>query len=213
MPAYSTQMPQRTLLWYLLDADAGKAAWLLQPDSKRLPPQLALHLARQAQPATLPAGKISGPVVSAAPHLDYPAPILQILGVENRASTVLYHLHVRSVRNAPEIELAVEGDRPIEATLDLSADHKLPAHFWRTAEGSRWLQLIGVPPEGLDLTLQTSNSTDLAVTFLDRSYGVPAPAAALRAARPALTTQSQDGDLTIVYRSVRLSATENAPGP
>jgi hypothetical protein len=212
MPAYSTQMPQRTLLWYLLDADAGKAAWLLQPDSKRLPPQLALHAGNPAQPSTLPAGNIAGPVVSTAPHLDYPAPLLQILGVENRASTVLYHLHVRSVRNAPEIELAVAADRPLEATLDLSADHKLPAHFWRASDGSRWLQLIGVPPEGLDLTLKTSNSTDLAVTFLDRSYGVPATGAALRAARPALTTQSQDGDLTIVYRSVRLSATENAPG-
>jgi Peptidase family M28 len=212
MPAYSTQMPQRTLLWYLLDADAGQAAWLLQPDSKSLPPQVALHTTRKAQQKTLPTGIIAGPVVSTAPHLDYPAPLLQILGVENRASTVFYHLHVRSVRNAPEIELAVADDRVVEATLDLGAEHKLPAHFWHTADGSRWLQLIGVPPEGLDLTLETSNATDLAVTVLDRSYGVPETAVALRSAQPALTTQSQDGDLTIVYRSVRLSAAETAPG-
>jgi hypothetical protein len=150
-------------------------------------------------------------VVSAAPQLDYPAPLLQILGVENRGSTVLYHLHLNSVRDAPEIELAVADDRPVEATLDLSAGHKLPAHFWRTADGSRWLQLIGVTPEGLDLTLETSNATDLALTILDRSYGVPAMAGTSRAPS-GLTTQSQDGDLTIVYRSVRLSATETASG-
>ena len=212
MPEYSEQMPQRTLLWYTLDADTGKAAWLLQPDSKRLPPQFALHSASRVQQPTLPAGNITGPVVATAARIDYPAPVMQILGMENRDGSVLYHLHVRSLRNAPEIELAVADDRAVRATLDLSADRKLPAKLWRTADGSRWLKLVGVRPEGIDLTLETSKATDLAVTLLDRSYGVPASGAALRRAQPAVTTPSQDGDLTIVYRSVRLSAAENAPG-
>jgi hypothetical protein len=47
---------------------------------------------------------------------------------------------------------------------------------------------------------------------LDRSYGVPSLPNAVRHAHPLLTTQSQDGDLTIVYRSVRLSAREAASG-
>jgi hypothetical protein len=212
MPEYSSRMPQRTLLWYLLDADAGKAAWLLQPDSKSLPPQLALHGMSEPQQAALPAGTIAGPVSAPAPQLDYPAPLLQVRSVENQSNTVLYHLHLSSARNAPEIELAVAEDRSMGATLDLGPDQKLPARFWRSADGSRWLQLIGVPPEGIDLTLKTSNATDLALTILDRSYGVPAAGAALRNRRPALTTASQDGDLTIVYRSVRLSAAEPAPG-
>lgn len=210
-PAYSAQMPQRTLLWYALDADTGKAAWVLQPDSKRRPPQLALHAASRVQQAPLPEGNISRVIVAEAPHLDYPAPQLQLLGIETRAGGVLYHLHVRSARNAPEIELAVADDRAVKATLKLGADHKLPAHFWRAADGSRWLQLIGVAPEGLDLELETSNATDLTVTLLDRSYGLPATGAALRHAIPALTTASQDGDLSIVYRSVRLGAPQGAP--
>ncbi len=212
MPAYTLQMPQRTLLWYLLDADSGHAAWLLQPDSKRLPPQFALHATERAPHASLPAGNITGPVASIAPHWDYPAPQLQILSVENRNRTAIYHLHVRSPRNAPEIELAVADDRPAEATLDLGSGHRVPAHFWRARDGSRWLQLIGVPPEGLDLTVQTSNATDLAVTVLDRSYGLPTIPDAVRSAKSLLTTQSQDGDLSIVYRTVHLSATEMASG-
>jgi hypothetical protein len=124
----------------------------------------------------------------------------------------VYHLHVRSLRNAPEIEIAIADDRPAEATLDLSAGHTLPAHFWRAKDGSRWLQLIGVPPEGLDLTVETSNASDLAVTVLDRSYGLPKTPDGVRSARLPLTTQSQDGDLTIVYRIVHLSATQAAPG-
>ena len=55
-PAYSAQMPQRTLLWYALDADSGRARWVLQPDSKRAPPQLALH----DDPATLAPGLAHG---------------------------------------------------------------------------------------------------------------------------------------------------------
>ena len=212
MPEYTRQMPQRTLLWYMLDADAGTATWLLQPDSKRLPPQLALHPRQRPQPLRLPESTIAGPVLSAAARLDYPAPSLQLLGAERRGSGVLYHLHVRSARNAPEIELAVAEDRAIEATLEPSAGQKLPAHFWRSADGSRWLQLIGVTPEGIDLTLETSGATDLVVTLLDRSYGVPETAGALRRAPAALTTQSQDGDLTIVYRSIRLSAAQGPPG-
>jgi hypothetical protein len=212
MPEYSSEMPQRTLLWYQLDADAGRATWLLQPDSKRLPPQLALHATPKVQQSALPTGNIAAPVVSVAPRLDIPAPLLQVLGMEIRDQQVFYHLHLRSVRNAPEIELAIADDRPVEATLDLDADHKLPAHFWRTSDGSRWLQLIGVPSAGLDLTLEAPKANDLALTILDRSYGVPASAGAPRGAKPALTTQSQDGDLTIVFRSVRLSAAQTAPG-
>ncbi len=129
--------------------------------------------------------------------------------MEKRAGKVLYHLHVRSARNAPEIELAIAEDRPVEVTLDVDAEHRVPAHFWRAADGSRWLQLIGVTADGLDLTLETSSVADLALTVVDRSYGVPVIADGLRSAQPGLTTQSQDGDLTILYRSVRLSATES----
>jgi hypothetical protein len=213
MPAYSTQMPQRTLLWYVLDADAGRATWILQPDSKRSPPQLDLRASGPAPQSPLPAGPLAGLLRANAPHLDYPPPLVEIRSVEHRGGTVQYHLHLSSARHAPEIELGVAEDRAIEATLEPGAEQSLPARFWRSADGSRWLQLIGVGPEGIDLTLETSNAADLAVTVLDRSYGVPASGAALRSARPALTTPSQDGDLTIVYRAVRLGATETAPAP
>jgi hypothetical protein len=42
--------------------------------------------------------------------------------------------------------------------------------------------------------------------LLDRSYGLPPEGAALRTVGPAVTTASQDGDLTIVYRTLTLKA-------
>jgi hypothetical protein len=144
-------------------------------------------------------------VAVAASRIDYPPPEISILGIERRANGARYHVHVRSPRGAPEIELAVADGRPINATVD-TGDQKLPAKFWRAADGVRWLQLVGAGPEGLDLTLDTSNTGNLAVTLLDRSYGLPAAGAALRPPGAAVTTASQDGDLTIVYRSVQLGA-------
>ncbi len=134
MPAYTSKMPQRTLLWYLLDADTGTATWLLQPDSKRAPPQLALHPAQHPQPLRLPEGTIAVRY-DPQPHAStIRRHSCSCWALKSRGSTVLYHLHVRSVRNAPEIELAVAEDRVIEATLEPSAGQKLPAHFWRAAE-------------------------------------------------------------------------------
>jgi len=211
LPAYSTRMPQRTLLWYLLDGDSGQSAWLLQPDSKSLPPQFTLRAVKQPQQATLPEGIIAGPVIARAPHLNYAAPELQVLSVEHQGSSVLYRVHVHSARNANEVELVVAGDRAIAATLDLEAEHRVPAHFWRASDGSRWLQLIGVPEQGLDLTLEAPGEADLNLTLLDRSYGVPPGSGVRRAVARPRTTASQDGDLTIVYRSVRLSASDTAP--
>ena len=146
-----------------------------------------------------------------ATHLDLPAPELELLGVEHQGNSVQYRIHVRSVRNADEIELVVAGERAISATLDLGGEHRVPAHFWRSADGSRWLQLIGVEPEGLDLTLETPGSAGLTLTLLDRSYGVPAGSPARLPAGKARTTASQDGDLTIVYRSVQLPAAQAPP--
>jgi Peptidase family M28 len=210
-PEYSTRMPQRTLLWYTLNADTGVASWRLQPDSQRLPPQLALRSPGPTLPPILPAGNIKGSVAATAPRINYPPPEMSILGIERRADGARYHVHVRSPRGAPEIELTVADDRPIRATVDV-ADQKLPAKFWRATDGGRWLQLVGVGPEGLDLTLDTANTGEVALTLLDRSYGVPGAGATLRHPAPAVTTASQDGDLTIVYRSVRLGALQNSPG-
>lgn len=212
-PEYTKHMPQRTLLWYTLDADTGQARWHLQPDSQRLPPQLALHSSNARSLSALPKGIIAGPVSATAQPVDLPAPELRVLGVQTQAGGARYHLHVRSARAAPEIELAVTDNHVLGATLDLSAEHRLPAKFARAADGGRWLQLVGVPAEGLDLTLESTSAGDLDVTLLDRSYGVPASGATLRPKGPAVTTRSQDGDLTIVHRTVRLSAAQPASDP
>ena len=210
-PAYSTQMPQRTLLWYALDADSGKARWILQPDSKRSAPQLAFDGAGETRPASLPVGNISAISAVPAPRLDYAAPQLQIIEAQPRDGGIVYRLHLHSARAAPEIELAFPRNRAVTSVALLIDGKNIPAQLWRAPDGTSWLDLIGAPPEGIDLEVVIPDAGDIALKLLDRSYGLPAAGAALRPAGLSVTTASQDGDLTIVYRSITLTPLQHAP--
>ncbi len=212
-PTYSPQMPQRTLLWYALDADSGKARWILQPDSKRSPPQLAFDAGAAAQSTALLTGNITGVSTAPAPRLDYSAPQLQILDAQPRDAGSAYRLHLRSARAAAEIGLAFPRDRAVTSVTLLSEGQRIPAHLWRAPDGTGWLDLIGAPPEGIDLEVVVPEAGEIAAHLLDRSYGLPAAGAALRPDGPSLTTPSQDGDLTIVYRAITLAPLQHAPDP
>ena len=211
-PEYSAQMPQRTLLWYVLDADAGSARWLLQPDSKRSPPQLALRDQAPPPTARVPHGIVDRLHVTAAPRLDYAPPEMQVLGTAAIDGGSVHRLRLRSVRGAPEIELAVPDARATGATLIDAGGQRLPVKPWRAGDRTSRLQFIGAPAEGVVVELRTRGTSELAVTLLDRSYGLPAAGSALRPPGPALTTASQDGDLTIVQRSYRLPGLPGLPG-
>jgi Peptidase family M28 len=202
---YSQQMPQRTLLWYALDADSGAARWILQPDSKRSAPQLGFDGALEHGAASLPVGNIAGVHTSAAPRLDYPAPELEIITATARADGIAYHLRLRSARGASELELALPPAMKSGAATLLDGAQRMPAHFWRAPDGTGWLNLVGATPAGVELELVLPDSGSHTLRLLDRSYGLPPEGAMLRPDGPALTTASQDGDLSIVYRSVTLS--------
>ena len=202
---YSQQMPQRTLLWYALDADSGAARWILQPDSKRSAPQLEFNGEHEQLAASLPAGNISGVHAATAPHLDYAAPQLQLIDAQPRADGVAYHLRLRSARGSPEIELAIPPTLKLQSATLIDGAQRLPAHFWRAPDGTGWLDLIGAADTGVELELVVPDSKPCTLRLLDRSYGLPPEGAVFRPDGPALTTASQDGDLSIVYRSVTLA--------
>jgi hypothetical protein len=212
-PTYSARMPQRTLLWYVLDADAGRARWVLQPDSKSTPPQLVLHDDQAALEPALPTGIVAGVHRAAAPKLDYAAPELQLLDAMATERGTVYRLRLRSPRGAPELELALPDGHATSATLLAEGGRRLPVKFWRAANHTLWLQLIGAPAEGVVLEVEVPGAQEVATVLLDRSYGLPAAGAELRRPGAQLTTASQDGDLTIVQRAYTLSRTQLAPNP
>ena len=205
-PPYSKEMPQRTLLWYALDADSGSARWILQPDSKRSAPQLDFDDTAANREATVPMGNISGVHTASAPRLGYAAPELALIDAASHGSATTYRVRLRSARAAAEIELALPPTMNVQSAALIDGEQRLPAHFLRAPDGTKWLDLIGVGEAGVELELTVPGSDAHTVHLLDRSYGLPPEGAALRAVGPAVTTASQDGDLSIVYRSLTLKA-------
>ncbi|MDE2252326.1 MAG: M20/M25/M40 family metallo-hydrolase [Gammaproteobacteria bacterium] len=211
-PPYSTRMPQRTLLWYALDADRGRAHWVLQPDSKRDPPRIDFAATSAAPLPATPVGVIASLRYAAAPRLAYAAPELQPLPAAPGDPAGLRRVHLRSMRAAPELQLAFPRGFPLKSVQVLDGARAIAAHPWRGPDGTSWLELVGLGPDGVDLAIDTGAPAAAAPTatrslrLADRSYGLPPAGAALRAPPPTLTTPSQDGDLTIVYRSVELGA-------
>ncbi len=202
--AYSADMPQRTLLWYALDADSGTARWILQPDSKRSAPQLGFDPAPERRADSLPMGIIAGLNSAPAPHLDYAPPQLEVIDAVARDGGYAWRLRLRSPRGAAELELAIPRGVEVKSLAVLSGALRVPAKLWRAPDGTGWLQLVGAAAAGVELELVAPDSKAFSFRLLDRSYGLPAVGAALRQPGPTLTTASQDGDLSIVYRSVTL---------
>jgi hypothetical protein len=202
--AYSLEMPQRTLLWYALDADSGAARWILQPDSKRSAPQLAFDAAQERHVTSLPLGIVSGVDSAPAPRLDYAPPQLDIIDSTARGADYAWHLRLRSPRAAAELALAIPRGVIVKSLAVLSGAERVPAKLWRAPDGTGWLDLVGATGAGVELELVAPDSNAFSFRLLDRSYGLPAAGAALRQPGPALTTASRDGDLSIVYRSITL---------
>jgi hypothetical protein len=202
--AYSSAMPQRTLLWYALDADSGTARWILQPDSKRSAPQLGFDPAHERRADLLPLGIVAGVNSAPAPHVEYPSPQLEVVDAHARDGGYAWHLRLRSPRAAAELELAVPRGVAVNSLAVLSGAQRVPAQLWRAPDGTGWLDLVGAGDAGVELELVAPDSNALTLRLLDRAYGLPAIGAALRQAGPTLTTASQDGDLSIVYRSITL---------
>ena len=198
-PTYSAQSPQRTLVWYAQDADHHDARWVTQTDSHRVPIELAITRLFNRSGQSIP-----------APLLNLQAPQLEILKAEARGDERVYRLKIRSLRAAPEIELALPAALEVRTVSVLSSGQTHTVLPWRDPSQTGWLKLIGVPPEGLELEVTTGATRDGAFRIIDRSYGLPEAAAAPHARRPD-ETSSQDGDLTIVYRSVRLPPIARAP--
>jgi hypothetical protein len=66
--------------------------------------------------------------------------------------------------------------------------------------------MVGLPAAGVEFSVDTAAPMPLAVQVFDQSYDL-VEGRNLQRARPANATSSQDGDLTVVHRTVSLDPT------
>jgi hypothetical protein len=205
LPRYTAESPQRLNLRYELDADSQRAQWVADPLSSAVPAPL-LHAAAFARSAPPASSWNRDKWVAPATALPLASPWLTLISVEGGAQQRLhYRVRVASARGAPVVTLqfppeaqvrrvSVEGAEP--ADLEVRPRHL--NHGWSQ------LRLTSVPPDGQQLSFEAGIPA-FELRLQDESFGLPDAGAVLQLARPATAVPWQDGDVTIVTRSYRLS--------
>jgi hypothetical protein len=69
--------------------------------------------------------------------------------------------------------------------------------------GATLLDIVALPEAGVEFSIDAAGRTPVAVQVFDQSYAFP-QGQSLPRARPSNAISSQDGDLTVVHRTVSL---------
>jgi hypothetical protein len=206
LPTYSAAWPQRLTIEYWFNADNDHAHWWVWAASGHLPTPMLRAGSFDPVPRPRLAGYPQLGFFADAPKLSLPAPQLEVISAAPTAQgRTHYELKIRSLREAPigfVIFPAAAAVQEIVVATQVGPQHaKL-----RELPGGATAFRLGFIAEGLPFGIDAA-SVPLAIQVFDQSYGLPetiAQGKALLESRPLNATSSQDGDGTVVQRTVRL---------
>jgi Peptidase family M28 len=211
LPIYSAHWPERINVEYWYDADTGQSHYLALCDSLRLP--AAFAAAAHFDPAPRPrfAGSASLAFYAAAPTVALAAPELTVTSQSTAASQAAgsvthFELRLRSPRGAPEALVVFPAGAHVADIGLATATGPTRARLGTLRSGATLLDMVGLPPAGVEFSVDTLGPIPVAVQVFDQSYDL-AEGRNLQRVRPTNATSSQDGDLTVVHRTVSLDPT------
>jgi hypothetical protein len=214
LPTYSAEWPQRVNIEYWFDADTGESHYLARPDSLRLPAALAAAAHFDPMPRPRFLGSAAAAFYAAAPRLALAAPELTVTSAPMPAwqsvaafqpagSTTRFGLHLRSARGAPEALVVFPASAQVAQVTVATATGPLRTKLGRLRSGATLLDMVGLPAAGVEFSIDAAGPLPVEVQVFDQSYDCP-QGRALQRARPPNAISSQDGDLTVVHRTVSL---------
>jgi hypothetical protein len=215
LPTYSTEWPQRINLEYWFDSDTGQSHYLARCDS-RLPAALAAaarfdaaprpRFPGSASPAFYAAASTTTPRHSmAAPELLLTAPpASQAMTSQPAGSLTHYAIRLRSARGAPEALVVFPASAQVGSVTFTTAEGPVQAKLIQLKSGATLLDIVALPAGGVEFSVDAAGQQPVSIQVFDQSYALPEEGQALQRARPANATSSQDGDLTVVHRTVSL---------
>jgi len=205
MPTYSTDWPQRVNVEYWLDADSGKGHWWTQTASLHLPRAMGEAMKFDPEPRERFAGYWYKGFFAQATALKLTPPELTPVVVADSPSPAHVELLLRSMRSAPTAFVVFPANANIQSVVLATPVGALRAKLHTLRNGSTVLLAPGMPATGLRFGID--GATPMTVQVFDVSYGLPEElpdGKSLQRARPKNATSSQDGDVTVVQRTVRL---------
>jgi hypothetical protein len=203
LPTYSADWPQRINFEYQQDEAQHQAVWVAEPDSLKLPADVAAAAAFGAKLRVEYLGGWVHAFYAPAPWSALDAPLLTLSAAQAHSGGVTrYKVHLQSMRGAPEIDVSFPGAAQIrEIILDeASGERRVP--LLDTQNGMTRLHVVGLKPQGMDFAVDV-RGTSLEAHLFDQSYSLPG-GEFLQRVRSREATSSQDGDTTIVQNTVTL---------
>jgi hypothetical protein len=215
LPTYSAEWPERVNLEYWWDADTAQSHYLARCDSLRLPAALAAAADFDPVPRPRFAGSGSLSFYAAAPRLEFAAPELELVAQPAAAaqstsasrggdSAAHYQLRLRSARGAPEALVVFPASAQVADIALATAAGPARTQLGRLRSGATLLDIVSLPAGGVEFGVDAAGP--MTVQVFDQSYDFP-QGGNLQRARPPNAASSQDGDLTVVHRTVSLSPT------
>jgi hypothetical protein len=212
LPTYSASWPQRVNVEYWVDADSGRAHWWTQAASLHLPRTMAEALHFDPVPRErFPGYPLEG-FFADAPAVKLAAPELQQLSAtsgasaSNGAAVSHVELLLHSPRGAPAAFVIFPASAAVQEIAIATPSGPLRAKLHQLRNGTTVLRAPGLPEAGLKFAIDAA-AAPMTVQVFDESYGLPEDlpdGKTLLRARPQNATSSQDGDVTVVQRTVRL---------
>jgi len=207
MPTYSKSWPQRVNVEYWVDADSGRAHWYAQTASLHLPSAMAETTKFDPVPRDrFPGYPLKG-FYAQAPTLTLAAPELTRISADaGGADPGRMELLLRSARGAPKAFAIFPASAGIHHIEIATPSGPLRAKLQTLRDGSTLLLASGIAQAGLRFWVNAPAAPTTAQVF-DESYDLPGELPVgnkLQQARPKNATSSQDGDITVVQRTVRL---------
>jgi hypothetical protein len=213
MPTYSAQWPQRINVEYWIEADTGQSHYLVRCDSGRLPPELVAAAHFDAGPRPRFAGSAVLGFYAAAPNLALAAPDLTRTLSPSAAPPVLprspldagteFDLHLRSRRGAPQAFVVFPASAQVRDIAVATPQGSLRTKLRKLSSGATLLEFVALPGSGVDFIARVAGTFPAAVQVFDASSALAAGSSVAQA-RPRNAVSSQDGDLTVVHRTVSL---------
>lgn len=206
LPTYSAAWPQRLTVEYWFDADNDQAHWWVWAASRHLPASMLSTASFDPVPrARFPGYPLLG-FFAHAQKLVVAAPALEVISAAPSVQGRMhYELKIRSLREAPIGFVVFPAAAAVQEIFVTTAVGLRRAKLRRLPSGATAFRL-GLTTEGLQFGIDAA-SVPLAIQVFDQSYGLPetiAQGKALLESRPLNATSSQDGDSTVVQRTVRL---------
>jgi hypothetical protein len=118
-------------------------------------------------------------------------------------------MHLASARGAPEALVVFPASAHIADVAVMTAAGPARVKLAVLGGGATLLDIVGLPAAGVDFGVDVRGPLPLAVQVFDESYEFPDGPLRQRARAIKNAAGSQDGDVTVVHRTVSL---DPAPG-